>query len=115
MTRDADFKRVVRARMAKTGESYTTALNQLGGGTSGVLHVTNGDSAAGTLRGSGTAEVVLAWRDVLHTGPVPAVSNGDLRRIRARHLATLGGTTERAALAGLVERDRTMRSHRGAY
>ena len=115
MTKDADFKRVVRTRMAKTGESYTTALNQLRGATSDVLHVTNGDSAAGTLRDGGIADLVLAWQDVLHSGPVPAVSTADLRRIRARHLATLGGTTQRAALASLTQRDGILRRHRGAF
>ena len=29
MTRQADFKRRVRARMAKTGESYATARSRL--------------------------------------------------------------------------------------
>src|SRR5688500_8811962 len=29
MTRDRDFKRIVRQRMAKTGESYSTAKRQL--------------------------------------------------------------------------------------
>ena len=115
MTKDADFKHVVRTRMAKTGESYTTALTQLSGTTSDVLHVTNGDSAAGTLRAGGIDGVVLAWRDVLHTGPVPAVPSGELRRIRARHLGTLDGATERKVLAGLVKRDGTVRRHSGAY
>jgi hypothetical protein len=115
MTKDADFKRVVRTRVAKTGESYTTALAQLSRNTSVVLHVTNGDSAAETLRASGIDNVVLAWRDVLHTGPVPAVPSGELRRIRARHLARLAGTTERTVLADLIQRDGTVRRHGGAY
>jgi hypothetical protein len=114
MTRDADFKRVVRTRMTKTGESYTSALNQLRGTTSDVLQVTNGDSAAGTLREGGATEV-LAWRDVLHTGPVPAVPAAELRRIRARHLATLGDAAESEVQAFLTKRDRTLRRHRGAY
>src|SRR5262245_7299409 len=115
MTKDAGFKRVVRARIAKTGESYTTALAQLSGATNGVLHVTNGDSAAGTLRSGGIADFVLAWRDVLHTGPVPDVPAGELRRIRARHLAMLNRTTERKVLAGLAKRDRTLMQHGGTY
>jgi hypothetical protein len=115
MTKDADFKRVVRARMAKTGESYTTALNQLRGSAGTVLHVTYGDSAAGTPRDIVMSDVVIAWGDVLHDGPMPAVPKGELRRIRARHLATLGGATEREVLAGLTGRDRTLRRHRDSY
>ncbi|HEU0238857.1 MAG TPA: DUF1835 domain-containing protein [Micromonosporaceae bacterium] len=115
MTKDADFKRVVRTRMAKTGESYTTALNQLRGTTKDVLHVTNGESAAQTLRASGISDVVLAWRDALHVGPVPAVSAVQLRRIRARQLAKLGDAPQAEVLTGLIERDRTLRRHRGAF
>src|SRR5256885_6865315 len=67
MTRQADFKRRVRTRMAKTGEAYAAARAHLVGsqrsrtltqpvsdaalrdGEHTILHVTNGDSAAGTL------------------------------------------------------------------
>jgi hypothetical protein len=115
MTKDADFKRVVRTRMAKTGESYATARAHISASTSDVLHVTNGDSAAGTLRVGGIADVVIAWRDVLHTGPVPAVSTEELRRIRARHLAALNDITERKVLADFTKRDRTLARHSGAY
>jgi hypothetical protein len=115
MTKDADFKRVVRTRMAKTGESYATARAQLSGTTTGMLHVTNGDSAARTLRAGGIADVVIAWRDVLHTGPVPAVSTEELRRVRARHLAALNDISERKVLAGFAKRDRTLGRHGGGY
>jgi hypothetical protein len=37
-----------------------------------TLHVTNGDSAALGLSRSGLTGDVLAWRDILHDGPVPA-------------------------------------------
>ena len=36
------------------------------------LHVTNGDSAANTLRQTALGGAVLPWQDVLHEGPVPA-------------------------------------------
>ena len=95
MTRQADFKRRVRARMAKTGESYATARAQLlaehGGpiraSMRAALHVTNGDSAAGTLRETTLVERVLPWRDALHEGPVPALPDNELRRVRAAFLA----------------------------
>ena len=56
-----------------------------------TLHVTNGDSAAGTLSATALDGTVLAWRDALHEGPVPAGSDDDVRRARARFLATFGG------------------------
>ena len=82
MTKHADFKGRVRARMARTGESYATARIQLLTEQSGVqtagpveewmtaaLHVSNGDST--DLLGTGLARHVLYWRDSLHEGPVP--------------------------------------------
>ena len=52
-----------------------------------MLHVTNGDSAGQSLR-EGLNGEVLAWRDVLHDGPVPAdLSKGELEDVRARFLA----------------------------
>ena len=57
MTKQADFKRRVRARMAKTGESYATARSRLLAGhpgttpddspldwMPGALHISNGDA-----------------------------------------------------------------------
>lgn len=56
-----------------------------------ALHVTNGDAVVPELAaaaGVAPAEV-LAWRDVLHDGPVPAGLDADaLARVRARHLTT---------------------------
>lgn len=52
-----------------------------------VLHVTNGDTAAETLRRSGVDGTVLPWRDVLHDGPVPRVGPAELRRVRAEFIA----------------------------
>jgi hypothetical protein len=88
MTRQADFKRRVRERMAKTGESYTAArVHLLAQASGGTLHVTNGDSTAHTLRQTALVERVVVWRDVLHEGPVPEVSDAELRTVRARFLA----------------------------
>jgi len=53
-----------------------------------MLHVTNGDSAAGSIRSLGLGGDVLPWRDVLHEGPVPAPATLDsLRPLRAQFLA----------------------------
>ncbi len=50
------------------------------------LHVTNGDSAARGIEGTGLAERVLAWRDALHEGPVLPGPDAARRRARADFL-----------------------------
>jgi hypothetical protein len=71
-----------------------------------MLHVTNGDSAAGTIRRSGVEGEVLPWRDVLHDGPVPArVTDAELREVRARFLADRGWAAYGEALADVEARD----------
>jgi hypothetical protein len=123
VTRQADFKRRVRERMRKTGESCATARTQRLSTRPGpvvarlpVLHVTNGDSTAGTLERAGIGERVLPWRDALHEGPVPDVASDELRRLRADFLA--GSEAARAAdiLDWLQARDETLAVARaGAY
>ncbi len=88
MTKQADFKRRVRERMAKTGESYTAArVRLLARESAGTLHVTNGDSTAHSLLQTTFVERVVVWRDVLHEGPVPDVGDAQLRALRADFLA----------------------------
>jgi hypothetical protein len=72
----------------------------------GLLHVTNGESAAGTLRQTALGGAVLAWQDALHAGPVPAVPRPELLETRASFLADGGWGSRRALLAALEERDR---------
>ena len=55
-----------------------------------TLHVTNGESAAGTLRATGLPGSVLSWRDVLHEGPLAAVPPPEHRALRAAFLAQQG-------------------------
>jgi hypothetical protein len=69
MTPNADFKRRVRERMARTGESYTAARAQLL--RRGTLHVTNGDSAARGIAATGLPGRILPWRATLHEPPAP--------------------------------------------
>jgi hypothetical protein len=137
MTKQADFKRRVRARMAKTGESYATARGHLlaesaadsdptaagSNPASGsdpttwmadALHVSNGDAT--DLPGTGLARRVLYWRDSLHEGPVPAVGADELRRIRAEFLVGAGVDDRGEAGEMFVERDRTLADNRdGGY
>jgi hypothetical protein len=56
-----------------------------------MLHITNGDSAGGSLRATGIPGQVIAWRDVLHEGPVPAgLALEALSDVRARFIAGSG-------------------------
>ena len=57
------------------------------------LHVTNGESAANTLRRTALGGAVLPWQDVLHEGPVPAVP-------RVALLRTPGGVSLGVRLGG---------------
>jgi Domain of unknown function (DUF1835) len=99
--------------MTKTGASYTAARAQPL--VADALHVTNGDSAAGSLRKLGLAPV-LAWRDALHDGPVPDVPDDELRAVRAEFLTGPDADAVRDAQAILVERDATLDAQRdGAY
>jgi hypothetical protein len=113
MTRNADFKRRVRERMARTGESYEAAGTQLL--PRGTLHVTNGDSMVALLEKTGLAERILAWRDVLHEGPVPAVPDAERRRLRAEFLAGADHPDVAAIVRDLEARDRTLDRHAGEY
>src|SRR5215467_5131008 len=71
-----------------------------------MLHITNGDSATIGLRRSGIPGVFLAWRDVLHEGPVPAgLSLSQLSETRARFLAERGWATYEDALEEFRSRD----------
>ncbi len=69
-----------------------------------MLHVTNGDSAVAILRGAGLDGEFLAWRDVLHDGPVPADVD-DLAAVRARYIASQGWAVEGEVLADFRARD----------
>jgi hypothetical protein len=71
-----------------------------------MLHITNGDSTAISLRRSGIPGVFLAWRDVLHDGPVPAgLSLQQLSAVRARFLAERGWSSYEDALEEFRARD----------
>ena len=127
MTKQPEFKRRVRARMAKTGESYASARSQLlaeqpGAPTAGpaeewitaALHVSNGEGT--DLAGTGLARHLLYWRDVLHEGPVPAVGQDELRQIRANFLAHAGADDRGEGATTFADRDGVLQTHRhGEY
>ena len=72
------------------GAAHLARSGRAVGAPAGTLHVTNGDSAAGTLARTTLGGSVLAWRDALHEGPVPAVARQRLRTIRAEFLSACG-------------------------
>jgi hypothetical protein len=125
MTRKADLKQRVRARMAKTGESYATARSHVLAERPGppvpanhamqaALHVSNGDST--DLPGTGLASRVLYWRDSLHEGPVPDVAPEDLRRVRAAFLVGAHVDDRAEGCDLFAERDRILAANRdGEY
>jgi hypothetical protein len=111
----------VRVRMATTGESDAAApvhvLAERGDARhlADALHVTNGDHTVQGLRETGLAREIIAWRDALHEGPVPAMGDDELRRVRAAFLAG-AGAADLGVLAEFVERDATLERHRdGEY
>lgn len=76
-----------------------------------MLHITNGDLAAGMLRAAGVPGEILPWRDVLHEGPVlggfPLAS---LSELRARFIADCGFEDFDTALSSFRERDERLRT-----
>ena len=127
MTKQADFKRRVRARMAKTGESYATARSRLLAGQPGTtpddspldwmpeaLHISNGDAT--DVRGTGLARRVVYWRDILHEGPVPEAAPAELRRIRTDYLSGYQGAGRAEIMRQFTERDQALQANRdGEY
>ncbi len=55
-----------------------------------MLHVTNGDCAAGGLRQAGLPGTVVISADVLHAGPAPVTGDDDWHRLRGDYLASRG-------------------------
>jgi hypothetical protein len=71
-----------------------------------MLHITNGDSVAGTLRETGLPGEVAISADILHEGPCPSgVDETTFRETRARYLADSGYAAYDEALAALVRSD----------
>ena len=74
-----------------------------------MLHITNGDSVAGTLLEAGFGPDVIAWRDVLHEGPVPAgLSLPELSRVRAEFITASTRGTRPDVDAQFLARDEAL-------
>ena len=124
MTKQAGFKRRVRARMAKTGESYATARSMLlaehpsevpddspRDWMPDALHISNGDAT--DVPGTGLAQRVVYWRDALHEGPVPDVAPAELRKIRAECLADSDGLARADVVSQFARRDEALEVNSG--
>lgn len=74
-----------------------------------MLHITNGDSAAETIKDAVFSGQILAWRDVLHEGPVPAgLHLPQLSEIRTEFIAGLDWGAKEAIALVFHERDQTL-------
>jgi redox-sensitive transcriptional activator SoxR len=91
------------------GAGYLARSGREAAAPPAVLHVTNGESAANTLRRTALGGAVLSWQDVLHAGPVPAGPRRELLRRRATFLSERGWGSRRAILASLEGRDELLR------
>lgn len=71
-----------------------------------MLHITNGHSVVSTFEEMALEGKYLAWRDVLHEGPVPRTATlAELSAIRARFIAGCGWETAEEARAEFAARD----------
>jgi hypothetical protein len=78
-----------------------------------MLHITNGDCVRGTLRLGGVPGERLAWKDVLHEGPVPArLSLAKLSKVRAAFIASRGWGEASEVAADFRRRDRILERFR---
>ncbi len=97
------------ARPLRLGEEYVTLEVEIvffthRGGK--MLNITNGDGAKEGIEQAGIAGGVLAWKDILHEGPVPTgLSFDEMRRVRAGFIADFVGESYETVLRDFNERD----------
>jgi hypothetical protein len=78
-----------------------------------MLHITNGDCAAGRIAATGVEGEIIPWRDVLHEGPVHAdLHLADLSDTRARFIAESGWGAVEDVVADFEARDRALERFR---
>jgi len=74
------------------------------------LNITNGDSAVGTMSEAGVEGKIIAWRDVLHEGPVDSsLPLEELSKQRARFIAGKNWDDFPHVSGSFAERDRVIR------
>ena len=73
------------------------------------LNITNGDSAAGTLKEAAIPGKTISWNDVLHEGPVDSsLPLSELSELRARFIAERGWADFAHVSGDFRERDRAI-------
>jgi len=98
---------------ASAGASLAVADGARPSSARRFLHVTNGDSAAETIRQCGVGGVVTVTADVLHEGPAPGgLAPERWRKVRARYLAESGYGDYDSCLAQLTRWDRMLEDFR---
>jgi hypothetical protein len=70
-----------------------------------MLHITNGDCAAGILRAARLPGRVIVSADVLHDGPAPVVAEAEWYQVRAAHHAQRGHGSPEAIEMDLAAAD----------
>lgn len=74
-----------------------------------MLHITNGDHAADLIKDAVFTGQIIAWRDVLHEGPVPAgLELPQLSDVRGTYIAAQGWGKLYDVKASFAERDGLM-------
>ncbi len=74
-----------------------------------MLHIHNGDSAAGTAKKSDIPGNHLAWREALVCGPAPGdLSPDEFREVRAHHLADAYGANLEKTVQELQAQEETL-------
>ncbi len=74
-----------------------------------MLHIHNGDSAAGTAKKSEIPGEHLAWREALVCGPAPGnLSAAEFRQVRAQHLADAYGAHLEKTVQELQAQEETL-------
>src|SRR5258708_1290217 len=74
-----------------------------------MLHIHNGDSAAGTAKKSDIPGEHLAWREALVCGPAPGgLSIDEFRHVRAQHLADAYGANLEQTVQELRAQEETL-------
>lgn len=78
-----------------------------------MLHITSGDTTVRRLEAAQLPGRMIAWKDVLHEGPVPAArSLEELREIRARSIADRGWAAYSDVLTDFTQRDAALADFR---
>jgi hypothetical protein len=79
---------------------------------SGILNITNGDSAVAIMKKAGIPGEFLPWRDVLHEGPVPqGLSLEELSKVRAKFISDHGWEDAEKIQQSFIERDNALKAY----